>query len=189
MVSVLHKWMLLFLAPVLLSGTSALPFGKLRVNSVEDKSFSKRHNHPFYVSVVEVAHNKAAATLEISCKLFAEDLETVLERQYKTGVDFGQAGQKEAIDRMVARYIQQHLLLAADGKPLQLNYIGFEQESEALYGYFEASGVAAVKVLRVENNLLYDFTDKQINIMHVTVKGVRKSSKLDYPETQAAFAF
>ena len=152
-------------------------------------TFSKGHAHPFYVSVVEVAHNKEAGTLEISCKLFAEDMEAVLEQQHNTTVDLGQAQQKKELDRLLAGYIKKHLSLTADNRALELHYIGFEQEAESLYCYFEISGVAAVKTLGFHNNLLYDFTDKQINIMHVMVNGVRKSYKLDYPQTQAEFRF
>ena len=64
-----------------------------------------------------------------------------------------------------------------------------EVEAESLYCYFEADGVPAVKTIDLHNSLLYDFTDQQINIMHVMVDGVRKSSKLEYPNTEASFAF
>jgi len=39
------------------------------------------------------------------------------------------------------------------------------------------------------NNLLYDYTHDQINIMHVTVGGKRQSSKLNYPAQRASFDF
>ena len=156
---------------------------------VSTATFSKPHAHPFYVGVVEVNHNKAGAALDISCKLFAEDAQTVLEQQYKTKVDFGQPEQKATIDRLLNDYVHKHLALQADKKPLNLHYVGFEREAESLYCYFEAEGVPVVKNLDFNNSLLYDFTDQQINIMHVMIGGVRKSFKLDYPNTGASFSF
>jgi len=156
---------------------------------VSTSTFSKTHAHPFYVGVVEVNHNKASAALEVSCKLFAEDAQNVLEQQYKTKVDFGQPQQKAAIDRLLNDYVHKHLALQADKKPVQLQYVGFERDAESLYCYFEADGVANVKTIDLNNSLLYDFTDQQINIMHVMVGGVRKSYKLDYPKTEASFSF
>lgn len=150
-------------------------------------TFSKPH--PFYVGVVEVAHNKGAATLELSCKLFAEDIEAALEQQYKTSLDLTQSQQKATIDRLLADYVQKHLLVQAGGRAQPLRFLGFEQETESLYCYFEASGVRTVKTVVLRNSLLYDLTDKQVNIMHVVVDGVRKSYKLDYPDTQASFTF
>ena len=40
--------------------------------------------HPFFVSVTEMNHNAKDKTLEISCKLFADDFEKGLEQVYKT---------------------------------------------------------------------------------------------------------
>lgn len=43
--------------------------------------------HPFYVSVTEVAHNPKTKNLEISCKIFFNDLETALEKQSNSQLD------------------------------------------------------------------------------------------------------
>jgi len=152
-------------------------------------SFSKVHVHPFYVGVVEINHNKTGAALEISCKLFAEDVETALEQDYKTVIDFSQPQQSKKIDALLADYVPKHLAVQADKKAQALRYVGFEREAESLYCYFEVKGIVSVKTIELSNSLLYDFTDKQINIMHVMVGGVRKSFKLDYPKTEAAFSF
>ncbi len=84
-------------------------------------TFSKPHTHPFYVGVVEVAHNKEAATLEISCKLFAEDVEAMLVKMYKRAVDFSAAQQKATADGLLNDYVSKNLVLVADKKapPLQ----------------------------------------------------------------------
>jgi hypothetical protein len=170
-----QQWLLVFL--VSLFAPAAHP------------TFSNAHAHPFYVGVVEVAHNKSAASLEISCKLFAEDAEAALEQQYKTSLDLSQPQQKAKIDGLLADYVPKHLALQADKKDVMLHYIGFEKEAESLYCYFEATAIPSVSTIDLRNSLLYDFTDKQINIMHVMVNGVRKSYKLDYPKTEASFSF
>jgi hypothetical protein len=41
----------------------------------------------------------------------------------------------------------------------------------------------------VVDELLYDSFNQQINILHVTVGGQRKSFRLDYPESGTAFEF
>ena len=152
-------------------------------------TFSKPYAHPFYVSVVEVNHNAKDATLEISCKLFAEDAQTTLQNDYKTTVDFEQPQQAKKNDALISDYIQKHLSVRTDGKPQTLHYVGFERDAESLYGYFEVPNVASVKTIDLTNSLLYDFSDQQVNIMHVMVGSVRKSYKLDYPKTEAEFGF
>ncbi len=173
----IYKWMLLSL----LSFTNLLGSNKpLKASSVL---------HPFYVSVTEINHNASTKSLEISCKFFAEDLEQILEKDYKTQLDISAAKDKAAFDKDIPDYVTKRLALMVDGKPVALHYIGFEKDKESAYAYFEVSGIASVKNISATNSLLHDFIDQQINIMHVTVGGKRQSTKLDYPETKAAFNF
>ena len=45
-----------------------------------------RH-HPFHVSTTEINHNTSDKTLEISCKVFTDDFESALTKQYHTKAD------------------------------------------------------------------------------------------------------
>jgi hypothetical protein len=41
----------------------------------------------------------------------------------------------------------------------------------------------------VVNSILYELYDKQMNLMHVSVGGNRKSTRLNYPDKEATFNF
>lgn len=146
-------------------------------------------SHPFHVSVVEINHNASEKTLEISCKIFTDDFEKVLAQNYKTKTDLINPPVKAVMDTLVKKYILSHLFLEADGKPVLLTYLGFERENEAVYSYVEAGNIPAVKKIVIQNTLMHDLFTDQINLMHVKVNGIRKSSKLDYPQTRLALDF
>jgi hypothetical protein len=145
--------------------------------------------HPFYVSVTEINHNVAEKSLEISCKFFADDFEHTLEKAYKTQLDITSDKEKASFDKFIPDYISKHFALAVDGKPLKLGYVGYEKEKESVYCYFEVTNLPDVKRLDLTTNLLYDLTQEQMNIMHITVNGKRQSAKLNYPDVKAAFQF
>jgi len=145
--------------------------------------------HPFYVSVTEINHNPKEQTLEVSCKMFAEDLEEILKKNYRTAIDLSSEKQQPQNEKMIQDYISKRLAIQANGKALKLNFIGFEKEAESVYCYFETEKVGAVKKLDVTDSILQDFSDKQINIIHVVVNNNRKSQKLDYPDKLASFSF
>jgi hypothetical protein len=145
--------------------------------------------HPFYIGVTEMNYNAGEKSLEISTKLFAEDVEQILAKSYKTTIDFADEKQKVAIDKLLKDYLVKHLSFSINGKPTAVNYVGFEKEAEAVYCYLEISAVASLKKVDVNNTLLYDFIDQQINIMHVVVNGKRQSTKLSYPDRVASFSF
>lgn len=146
-------------------------------------------DHPFHVTVVEINHNAADKTLEISCKLFTDDFEKVLRQNYKTKVDLINPPDTKAMDTLVKKYVLSHLSLRADGKPVSFSYLGFERDNEAVFSYVEVDNIASVKKIDITNNLMHDLFTDQMNLMHVIVGGNRKSTKLDYPETQASFNF
>lgn len=151
--------------------------------------FNATPSHPYYISVVEINHNASDKTLEISCKIFTNDFETTLEKNYKSKVDLSNPRDRATADKWVSDYIKRHLAIKVDGKDVNLSYLGFEKEDEAIFSYFQADNVTGVRRIGVSNSLLHDFSDQQINIVHCSVGGRRQSSKLDYPNTEAAFQF
>ncbi|HUR10204.1 MAG TPA: DUF6702 family protein [Flavitalea sp.] len=145
--------------------------------------------HPFFVSVTELNHNAADKNLEISCRIFTEDFETTLVKAYHTKVDLVKPANKEAIDKIIADYIKKHIQVKLDGKIVTLEYVGFEREQESVWSYFQVSNTSAPHKIEITNNILYDAFNQQINIMHMSVNGVRKSTRLSYPEVNAKFEF
>jgi hypothetical protein len=145
--------------------------------------------HPFHVSVTEINHNAKDKTLEISCKIFTDDFEDVLTKNYKSKVDLVHPTDKPAMDKLVNDYISNHLLVKADDKNAMMNYIGFEVEAEAVYVYLQVNNIALLKKAEVTCTILHDMYTDQTEIIHVIVNGNRKSVKIDYPAKQASFQF
>lgn len=146
-------------------------------------------SHPLYITVTEINHNTKDKTLEISCKMFTNDFEAALEKTAHAKVDLSDAKNKAANDKLIADYVEKHLLLKVDGHPAVLQFVGSEKEEDGTWSYFQVNNVSSVKKLEVNNNLLYDNFDQEINIMHATVGGTKKSTRLDYPAAAATFEF
>ena len=145
--------------------------------------------HPFHVSTTEINYNATDKTLEVSCKIFTDDFESALKKQYHTKTDLSAVNMKTAMDTLVKKYIISHLQINADGKKAIMKYLGFEKENEAAYAYLEVDNISSVKKVEITNSILYDLYDDQLSIIHVIVGGNRKSTKLDYPATKASFEF
>jgi len=89
----------------------------------------------------------------------------------------------------VKEYILQHLQLKVNDKPVQLNFVGYEQQSESIWTYFEVDNVDKVSKVSIFNSLLHDYNTNQINMMHIKVKDNEQSDKLNYPDTNAELKF
>ena len=145
--------------------------------------------HPFYVSVTQIDHNAKTQTIEVSCRMFYDDLEHALEKDYKKPLDIVKPTDKALLNRLLNEYVKKHLSIKADGKPLTLNYIGYEIQEDGAWTYFEVKGILSVKKIEVHDELLNTQHEEQINMLHVTVGGKRQSTKLDNPDTEASFSF
>lgn len=143
--------------------------------------------HPLFVNVLEFNHNSKDNILEVSCKMYFDDFENALKASYKIPVDITHPKDVKALEKMMFEYIQKHLQLKINGKAVQLQYVGYEKENEALWTYIQVNNVTAVKKLEISNNLMYELYNTQISIMHAAVGGVRKSTKINNPDTQASF--
>lgn len=166
MASILYKWLIVFS----LTG------------------FISTH-HPIFVSVTEINHNAANKSLEISCKIFTDDLEQTLRQQNKIRINLLNPASKQAMNVLVNNYIQKHLQLKVDDKAVVLEFVGFEQQEEGIISYFEVKNMATVKKLDITNTILYESRPQQMQIIHVMVNGERKSSHLDNPDEKASFLF
>src|SRR5258706_16143551 len=141
--------------------------------------------HPLYISVTEISHNAKDKTLEISCKMFTNDLEATLEKTAHAKVDLSEPKDKKATDKLITDYVGRHLQIKIDGKTVALHFLGSEKEADGTWSYFQVNDVPAVKRVEILNSLLYDNFDQEINIIHASVGGEKKSMRLNYPDTNA----
>ena len=141
-------------------------------------------HHPIFVSVTEIEHNAKDKTLEVSCKIFTDDFEKTLRTTYKTHVDLLDEKVKPAMDKLVNDYVQKHLRIAVDGKLVALKYLGFEKIDEGIYSYYQAENITTPKKIEVTDNVLLEYNEQQMNIVHIIVDGKRKSAKLSGSENK-----
>lgn len=145
--------------------------------------------HPIHVSTTNISYNNQDNKLEVICTIFTDDFEAALVKQYHTKTDLNKADMHAAMDALVKKYIISNLQIKTGAAPLNLNYVGFEINKEATDVYFESDKIPVVKKIDTDVSLLHNLFDDQINIVHITVNGVRKSEKLDYPAKRVSQEF
>ena len=151
--------------------------------------FAGATKHPIYVSVTEIQHNAKDKTLEISCKIFTGDFETILKSKTKSKINLLQPSDKKLMEYLVNQYIQEHLKIKVDGKLMQMDFLGYEQNEDAIQSYFEIGDVATIKKIDVQDDILYEYKSEQISIIHIVVNGNRKSTKLVNPDSNFSLSF
>jgi hypothetical protein len=146
-------------------------------------------SHPFYVSVTEINHNPKDKTLEISCKMFLDDTETTLKKQYNIPVELTNPKDPKKAQQMVSDYVKKHMQLKVDGKAVPLEFVGFEVEGASIWTYFQVNNISSLHKIDINTNILYEMYDTQISIVHAQVAGNKKSTRVTNPETNVSFDF
>lgn len=145
--------------------------------------------HPLHLSSTELNCNPKTNTVEVSCRIFTDDFEEALDKKYKMKPDLSSTTRHKEMEGIIGKYMAAHFQLAANGKPVHLNYLGFENDKEAVVVYLESAKISGLRKLETTCTVLYDHFDDQTNIFHVTFNGNRKSSKLTYPENKLVSSF
>lgn len=146
--------------------------------------------HPFHVSVCSIRHDPDEHTLQITQKIFADDLEEALSAASSTSpVDVLNPPDPDLLEALIDDYLQNHLRITVNGQVVEATYLGHEREEMALWCYLEVTGVTDIQSLSVRSTILTDTFDDQTNIVHVEYRNALKSMKLakDYPNDQVVF--
>ena len=145
--------------------------------------------HPVYLSVVNIEENKKENTLEISCKIFTTDLEAVLKNNNDVNINLLHPKDKVQMETLVNRYIQQHLKISVNQVWQKMQYLGYEQNEDAIDSFFQIDLQSSPSEMIIIDNILYDLQKAQINVVHVTINGNRKSNKLTNPDDKLVMRF
>ena len=149
----------------------------------------KKAFHPIHVSTTNISYNAQDGKLEIICTIFTDDFEAALAKQFHTKTDLTKAEMHAAMDALVKIYVGSNVQVKTGATTLLLNYLGFEINKEATDVYIETDKTPPVKKIDVSVSLLHNQFEDQINIVHITINGVRKSEKLDYPDKKVEQVF
>ena len=145
--------------------------------------------HPFFVSVIDINHNAKDKNIEISVKIFVDDFEGILKKNYQRNIDLHKATNDVQVNKLIHNYIETKLQIAIDGKPQIMNYLGFDVQKESVWIFLEVNEIPHVKKINFNCNLLYDFEQKQMNIINAKANGVEKNYRLDYPKSSLEFVW
>lgn len=154
------------------------------INHAEIKKF-----HPLHVSTADISYNAREKKMEVTCTIFTDDLEAALEKQFHTKADLLSAAAHRNMDVLIKNYINNNLAIRTSAGTVSLGYLGFEVNRESVDIYMESSPLPLPKRIDASVSLLYNLFNDQMNIVHITVNGVRKSTKLDYPEKKVTQQF
>ena len=146
--------------------------------------------HPIHLSVTEVTYSEKDKAIQITSRIFIDDLELSIQNQLKQpNLDILQPKNGMTLDQMAQEYLKEHLKVKLDGKPQTIKLLGHEIEDVAVVFYIEIENVKKIKSMEVRNDVIMETHEDQSNIVHVTYKSPVKSVRLLRDKPSEVFKF
>jgi len=145
--------------------------------------------HPFYVSLCQVDFNQETQALQISVKIFTNDLLVGLEKEGEKEINLGEANENPETDKFIYQYLQKHLIFKVNSMSATYSFIGKEIEKDVVWTYLEIENIKSLENIDVKCDLLVNELDGQSNIIQVNNKGVIKNLLLNKNETAGILKF
>ena len=153
-------------------------------------SFSKNEEaHEFYLSVTEVVYKKDQKALQITSRVFTDDMQRVLNTRYDKNIKLSYEKDLKANKSLFQKYLEQKLKITVGNKQISLTYLGCKFDADQLVLFLEAENVKDFSTVEVENLVLTDLFDDQKNIVHVQKADETKSALLNKENGSEIFYF
>jgi len=145
--------------------------------------------HDFHSSVMQIDHNETNKSLEITVRLFTDDLCTALENNGAPKMELGTEAEPPAANEYIESYLQRHVTFIVNGRKVAFKYLGKEAQLDATWCFLEIEKVGSVKKLEVVNTLMLAEFEDQTNLVNLNIKGRKKSGLGRKGSTKLKFEF
>jgi len=148
--------------------------GKLKTESI-NLALGAAAVHAFHTSLTEIQYNTKEKSLEISIRMFTDDLETALTKA-NNGQKVMLGGKNDNSNAVLSKYIQQHFAILTPQKQKKfLTVLGKESEGDATWIYVEIPNSQDFKGHILYNNLMQEMFDDQTNLVNFIYLGNKKT--------------
>ena len=146
--------------------------------------------HPFHVSVTDIEHDAESQAVQVSQRIFIDDLEVGLKAFHNMErVDTFNPENPDELDSLIGAYLKEKVFFRLNDQDYDFNFLGSEVEGDARWCYYEIEGIASVSKAEITNVTLMEQFDDQQNIVHFKSNDILKSYKLDKDEKFYLFDF
>lgn len=138
--------------------------------------FSAFSFHKFYVGIFQVEYAADKKMIQITSRIFIDDLNDAIEKKYKSKTHVGTKQESSADLVLLKKYLSENFSIKVNGQSKPIVFLSKETEDEnVLVCYSKITGVTKIKNLEVSNTILSDWNSEQQNITHFLIDGTKRT--------------
>lgn len=121
--------------------------------------------HKFYVSIYQVDFVPEKKRVEITARIFMDDLNLALEKEFKTKIQLGEKTESSQDVQFLQKYLMKHLKISIDEKEKNIQFLSKEIENNVVIIYLKIVDVKKINSFKIYNNALLELYADQQNII------------------------
>ena len=138
-------------------------------------SFSAFEVHKFYMAIFQVNYVPEKKMLQITSRIFMDDLNLAIEKKYGKKAFLGTEKESSEDITNLKKYFTENLVFKVNGQLKPLTFLSKEVEGDVLICYCRVSDVAKLQSAEITNTVLTHWNSEQQNILHFNAFGEKKS--------------
>lgn len=134
--------------------------------------------HKFYVSVFQIEYAPAKKQLQITSRVFIDDLNVALAKKYGKKLYLCTTKEIPEVTDYLKQYFAEKMHIKINGVAKTLTFKTRETEDDVLLCYFTVPADTKISSVQVDNTFLFEAYSEQQNIIHIKINGSKKSMLL-----------
>lgn len=121
--------------------------------------------HKFYVSIYQIDFVPEKKRVEITARIFMDDLNLALAKEFKIKSNLGEKSEgKQDVD-FLQKYMNKHLRVFIDGNEKPVLFLSKEIENNVVIIYLKIEDIKKFSSFKIYNNVLFEIYPDQQNII------------------------
>jgi hypothetical protein len=138
-------------------------------------SLSSLTTHKFYSSIYQINYVPQKKMIQITARLFIDDLNEALEKRFHSKNYIGTNKETPQDEVAMKNYLSEKFLLKVNGALKPISFRSKEIEDNVLVCYFRITDISKITTLEIENSALIELNSNQQNIIQATISGQKQS--------------
>ena len=131
--------------------------------------------HKFYVSLYQVDYAPEKKMLQITSRIFIDDLNNAIAKKFSQKMHLGSTDETEADIVLLKKYFNEKFTIKVNGQLKTMQFLSKEMEGDVLICYFKIKDIYKIESLEIYNAVITEGNSEQQNIMHFSILGVKNT--------------
>ncbi len=139
--------------------------------------------HKFYISIYQINFMPEKKRIEITSRIFIDDLNKAIQAKYAKATHIGESEEKPEDVALMNQYLSENITVKVNGSKKQFVFVSKELENNVVIGYYKINDIAKITSLEIKNASLMEVFSEQQNIIQTTFNGKKQSLLLTNQKT------